>query len=58
MPEPENTLKSLYKALDDALYTYGQCLVSDIEAAGLTDKLESWRELTAEIANYIDERIL
>ena len=55
---PENTLKYLYQDLDDALYTYGQCLVGDIEAAGLTDKLEHWRELTAEIANYIDEHIL
>ena len=56
--KPENTLKSLYKVMDDALYTYGNCLCDDIEQAGMTEKLERWRELTAEILNEIEEKIM
>lgn len=54
----ENTLKSLYEALDDALYIYGRCLIEDIENAGLTEKLNCWHELTIEIADCIENNVL
>ena len=49
-----NTLAHLYEELNDAIHTYGQCLVSDIEYAGLSEDLQRWIELTVDIAVKIE----
>lgn len=55
--ENANTLAYLKKAIDDAIYTYGQCLCSDIEKAKLDELLEEWCEKSVEIVEIIDEMI-
>jgi hypothetical protein len=50
----ENTLTYLKKAIDDAIYIYGQCLTKDTEASGIAPGLEAWLEQSVEISNHLD----
>jgi hypothetical protein len=43
------------KALDKAIYTYGQCLCKDIEDTGLAEQIERWLELSVDIYNRLDD---
>lgn len=49
-----NTLNALKEALDDAIYTYGQCLEKDIATAELTEELSKWLEMSVDISNTLD----
>ena len=49
-----NTLEYFKKVLDDAIYTYGQCLEKDIAAAELTEELNKWLEMSVDISNTLD----
>ncbi len=51
----ENTMKAFKKMLDEAIYTYGQCLLSDIEIAGLSEELEAWLDMSVSISDKLDE---
>jgi hypothetical protein len=52
-----NTMNDFKKALDDAIYTYGQCLLSDMDATGLTEELEKWLEMSVDISDRLDEAL-
>ena len=50
------TLKALKEAIDNAIYTYGNTLVSELEETGTTKQLlEDWLEKSVEISNRLDE---
>ena len=49
-----NTLECLKKAMEDALYTYGQCLIRDCEESGMADVLENWAAATSQIIDTLD----
>ena len=50
----KNTLIALKKVIDDAIYTYGHCLIRDIDNAGMAEDLERWLEQSVEISEKLD----
>ena len=50
-----STLEILKEAIDNAIYTYGNTLVSEVEEAGMTEQLTKWLEQSVEISNQLDE---
>ena len=51
----ENTVALFKQALDNAIYTYGNCLCDDIDATGMRDKLEKWIELSVTLSIDLDD---
>ena len=49
-----NTLEQLKDALDNAVQTYGHCLVEDCQKSGLSDLLEEWARLSCELSDELD----
>lgn len=52
--EEKNTLEYLKQAIDEAIYTYGHCLIRDIDEAGMAEALNTWLEQSVDISNRLD----
>lgn len=54
MNERTNTLEDLKHAIDNAIQTYGHCLVTDCEKSGLNDMIDAWARLSCELSEELD----
>lgn len=50
-----NTMKDFKDALDTAIYAYGNTLIEDMEATGLTADMSQWLSLALSLSLKLDE---